>query len=108
MAWDGRYLIIGFAGGAIPKIPANLPLLKSAAIVGVFWGAWVMRNPKGAQLDRKRLMDWCIAGTLKPYVSRMYKLEEAAQALKDVTSRGVIGKTVIAMDAYEKNAKSSL
>ena len=95
MAWNGRFLIVGFAAGEIPKIPANLALLKGCSIVGVFWGAFTGREPKRHQENLKELMTWFKEGKLKPHVSKTYKFEEAAQALKDMAARKVKGKIVI-------------
>ncbi len=95
IAWDGRYLVVGFAAGEIPKIPLNLALLKNCEIVGVFWGAWVARNP---ELNRRNLEDlmWLFnSGKVKPLGSATYKLEEAAKALNAMANREVKGKVVL-------------
>jgi NADPH2:quinone reductase len=95
IAWEGRFLVIGFAAGEIPKIPLNLALLKSCQIVGVFWGAFTMRDPAGNQANLKELADWYLAGKLKPLVSASYPLERAADALNDMANRKVKGKVVL-------------
>jgi NADPH2:quinone reductase len=95
IAWEGRFLVIGFAAGEIPKIPLNLTLLKSCQIVGVFWGAFTARNPARHKQHLAELMDWYLAGKLKPLVSETYPLERAADALNDMANRKVKGKVVL-------------
>ena len=95
IAWEGRFLVIGFAAGDIPKIPLNLTLLKSCQIVGVFWGAFTARNPGRHKEHLAELMDWYLAGKLKPLVSETYPLERAADALNDMANRKVKGKVVL-------------
>jgi NADPH2:quinone reductase len=94
IAWEGRYLVVGFPAG-IPSIPLNLTLLKGCQIVGVFWGAFTARDPKGNQANLNELMEWVRDGKLKPYVSKTYKFTEAAQALNDMDARKVMGKIVL-------------
>lgn len=95
IAWGGRYLVIGFAAGDIPRIPLNLPLLKGCSIVGVFWGSFAAREP-GRNLENVRqLLTWLDDGTLKPLVSARYPLGDAARALRDVMDRRVTGKVVL-------------
>jgi NADPH2:quinone reductase len=94
IAWEGRYLVVGFPAG-IPSLPLNLTLLKGCQIVGVFWGAFTARDPKGNQANLNELMDWVRDGNLKPYVSKTYKFTEAAQALNDMDARKVMGKIVL-------------
>src|SRR5690606_17328859 len=93
--WEGRFLVVGFASGPIPKIPLNLALLKGCQIVGVFWGAFTGREPKRHQENLKELMGWFGEGKLKPHVSRTYKFEEVAEALNDMAARKVKGKIVL-------------
>lgn len=93
--WAGRFLVVGFASGPIPRIPLNLALLKSCQIVGVFWGAFVARYPKENQENINELMALFGAGKIKPLVSKVYKLSETAQAIKDMAARKVKGKIVI-------------
>lgn len=95
MAWKGRYLVIGFAGGEIPRIPLNLTLLKGCAIVGVFWGAFTMREPARNQELTRELVGWLAEGKVKPVVSQRYPLERAADALNDMLARKVTGKAII-------------
>jgi NADPH:quinone reductase len=94
LAWDGRHLVIGFAAGAIPKLPANLALLKNASLVGVFWGTWTEREPQAAAENVELLGRWLAAGKLKPLV-KAYPLEEFATALAEVDERRVKGKIVL-------------
>lgn len=95
MAWGGRYLVIGFAAGDIPRIPLNLPLLKGSSIVGVFWGAFTERDPKGNQANMRQLVLWLDNGTIKPVIYATYSLAEAPRALDDLLARRVTGKAVI-------------
>jgi NADPH2:quinone reductase len=95
IGWGGRYLVVGFANGEIPKLAFNLPLLKGAALVGVFWGEFIMRNPQANAANLATVIDWIRQGKLRPHISRRYKLEETAQALIDMASRKVTGKVVI-------------
>jgi NADPH2:quinone reductase len=102
MAWNGRYLVIGFAGGPIPSIPTNLPLLKGCSIVGVFWGAFLAREPKMARENHNMIVDLLVTGTLKPHISKIYKLAEAGLALDDIAQRRTTGKVVLVTQAFEK------
>jgi len=95
IAWNGRYLVIGFAAGPIPNLAANRLLLKGAAAVGVFWGAFTAREPQANAENFVQLFDWVQAGLLKPYISRRYALAEAPQALRDMMDRKVTGKIVL-------------
>ena len=94
-AWEGRYLVIGFAAGDIPRIPLNLTLLRGCSIVGVFWGSFVGRQPEDHRRNVAELMEWWRDGRFTPYVSATYPLEGAAEALRDVDARRVIGKVVV-------------
>jgi NADPH:quinone reductase len=95
IGWRGRYLVVGFANGEIPKLPLNLALLKGASIVGVFWGDFARREPQHNAAAFGQMMGWIREGKLKPYVSKRYPLDDAPQALKDMASRKVTGKIVI-------------
>ena len=95
MAWRGRFLVVGFANGEIPKIPLNLTLLKGCSIVGVFWGDYTRREPKNNARDLMELVTMMQAGTLKPLVSARYPFEKAADALNAVMQRKVTGKIVL-------------
>ena len=92
--WEGRYLVIGFPAG-IPKLPLNLTLLKSCQIVGVFWGAWVARNPKGHAANLAELFELYQQGKIRPHVSNRYPLALADEAIKELSERRAQGKVVI-------------
>lgn len=98
LAWMGRYLVIGFAAGGIPKIPLNLLLLKSSSIVGVYWGAALKADPEAGRADVAELLDWYDQGKLKPCVSATYPLDRAAEAILHVTGRQTKGKVVVVME----------
>lgn len=95
IGWRGRHLAVGFAAGDIPAIPLNLPLLKGASLVGVFWGEFVRREPARWAENVEEMLAEIDAGLLKPLISRVYKLDQAPQALIDMASRQVTGKIVI-------------
>ena len=94
-AWGGRLMVIGFAAGEIPKIPLNLTLLKGCDIRGVFWGAFVAREPQRHAANVKELMDWYIAGKIKPQIYATYPMKDVAKALGDIAARRVTGKVVL-------------
>ena len=98
IARNGRYLVVGFAAGDIPKIPLNLPLLKEAAIVGVFWGAFAMKNTKANMENTMTLMKWHAEGKLKPHIHAIYNLEDTSKALEEMTNRKVRGKLIVKVD----------
>ncbi|HET9920727.1 MAG TPA: NADPH:quinone oxidoreductase family protein, partial [Ktedonobacteraceae bacterium] len=98
MAWKGRFLVIGFAAGDIPRIPLNLPLLKGCSIVGVFWGSFTEREPQHNQQNLQQLLAWYGAGKIKPLVSITYPLNRAAEALNDMMNRRVKGKVVLVIE----------
>jgi NADPH:quinone reductase len=95
MAWNGRFLVIGFTAGSIPRVPLNLPLLKGCSIVGVFWGSFVARDPQQSQANFQQLLGWLQEGKLRPHISARYPLEQAADALYDIINRKVTGKIVL-------------
>jgi NADPH:quinone reductase len=95
LGWEGRYLVIGFAAGEIPKIPLNLVLLKSCDVRGVLWGAWAVRDPKGQRALMKDIAQWCAEGKLSAHVHAVYPLAETAAALKAIADRKVMGKIVL-------------
>jgi NADPH2:quinone reductase len=95
VAWRGRHLVIGFAAGAIPQVPWNLPLLKGASIVGVFWGAFMVAEPEHHAQNMRDLMDMLADGTLTPRVTASYALDEYEAAFTDLARRRVKGKVVI-------------
>jgi NADPH2:quinone reductase len=98
MAWLGRFLVIGFAAGDIPKIPINLLLLKSSSLVGVYWGAALKADPKAGREDVAELLNWYAEGKLKPCISATFPLERAAEAILAVTNRQTKGKVVVVME----------
>jgi NADPH2:quinone reductase len=95
MAWNGRFLVVGFAAGDIPKIPLNLALLKGCSIVGVFWGAFTRNEPEHNRRNNQELMQLYTAGKVKPHIHATYPLERAAEALNDVLYKRVSGKVVL-------------
>jgi NADPH2:quinone reductase len=94
-AWGGRVLVVGFASGDIPKVPVNLALLKGCSIVGVFWGAFRLNYTKEDNENFEQLFAWYEDEKLKPYASKIYALEAAAQALNDLKNRKAVGKIVL-------------
>lgn len=95
MAWEGRHLVVGFAAGDVPRLPLNLPLLKGASIVGVYWGNFLRRNADTTRAHMRDLFALHASGAVRPPVTRSYRMEEAGQALRDVMERRVKGKVVI-------------
>ena len=98
MNWNGRYLVVGFAAGEIPKIPLNLPLLKGCSVVGVFWGSFMRKEPVPASKNQAQLMSWLAAGKLKPLLGGVYPLAQAPRALRDLMERRTTGKIVLVND----------
>lgn len=94
LAWYGRLLVIGFAAGDIPKLPLNLVLLKSGAIIGVYYNHWSHREPQQYQADLHELLRWIADGRIKPRITA-YPLEEAVVALRSVAERRSVGKVVV-------------
>ncbi|WP_118178889.1 NADPH:quinone oxidoreductase family protein [Paraburkholderia phosphatilytica] len=95
IAWRGRYLVVGFANGEIPKLPLNLALLKGASIVGVFWGDYARREPERNAAGFAQMLGWLREGKLRPLVSARYALADTPRALQDMAARKVTGKIVI-------------
>jgi NADPH2:quinone reductase len=95
IGWRGRYLVVGFANGEIPKLPLNLMLLKGASLVGVFWGEFAKREPKANLAAMRQLLGWLAEGKIRPRISGRYALEDTAKALNDMAARKVTGKVVI-------------
>jgi NADPH:quinone reductase len=94
-AWRGRLLVVGFANGQIPKLPANLTLLKGCSVVGVFWGEYTKREPQRFMGDVTTLFQWYQEGKLAPYISSTYSLERGGEAIRALMERRVSGKLVI-------------
>lgn len=99
IAWGGRYLVIGFAGGQIPAIPLNLPLVKGAAIVGVFWGDFVARTAGLHAENMAELYGWYAQGKLKPLISQRFPLERGGEAIRWIQDRKAQGKVVVEVAA---------
>lgn len=95
LAWNGRLLVVGFASGAIPQVAANLLLLKGAAVLGVFWGAFTQRQPEDNAANFRQLFAWHAQGKLKPLVSKTYPLAEAGTAIEQLGQRRAVGKLVV-------------
>lgn len=95
IAWNGRFLVVGFAAGDIPKIPLNLPLLKGASVVGVFWGAFAMKEFRANMQNTRTLMKWYAEGKLKPHIHAIYDLDQTSKALEEMTNRKVKGKLIV-------------
>lgn len=98
LAFGGRYLVIGFASGEIPKIPLNLLLLKVSSLVGVFWGAFAKVQPARNAANLTQLLGWYVEGRLKPHVSGTYPLAGFGEVLDAVMNRRLLGKAVLVMD----------
>jgi len=95
--WYGRILVVGFAAGRIPQLPANLALLKSCDVRGIFYGAWRAREPKEARRNFDDMLWWYAQGKLKPHVSMRFPLEKSAEAMNALLSRKATGKVVLTM-----------
>lgn len=95
IAWRGRLLVVGFAAGDIPKIPLNLTLLKGCAIVGVFWGDFLRREPEAFAASVDQLGRWYAEGKIKPHISATYPLQRAGEAIQHLADRRAVGKVVI-------------
>jgi NADPH2:quinone reductase len=95
MAWRGRFLVVGFAAGGIPSLPLNLPLLKGCAILGVFYGGFMRNEPARNEENQRELVAWIQQGKLRPHIYAVYPLDQAADAMNDLTSRKVTGKVVL-------------
>lgn len=94
-AWRGRLLIVGFAAGDIPKLPANLPLLKGSSVVGVFWGRFARTEPARNRRNLETLGAWWTEDRIAPLISQTYDLDHATEALRRIGGRGAIGKLVV-------------
>ncbi|MEG6508030.1 NADPH:quinone oxidoreductase family protein [Methyloligella sp. 2.7D] len=94
-AWEGRYLVIGFAAGEIPRLPMNLVLLKGCSIIGVFWTAFVERNPARHRANTTQLLQWVAEGKIVPHIHGIYPLVETGKALSLIEGRRVSGKVIV-------------
>lgn len=97
IAWQGRFLVVGFAAGEIPKLPLNLVLLKGCDVRGVFWGSFVERDPAAHRANVARLLRWCADGKLSAHIHATYPLEKTADALKALADRKAMGKVILTM-----------
>lgn len=97
LAWHGRYLVIGFASGDIPKFPANIALLKEASIIGVWWGTWCQHNPGDSAQNMAALAAMVAAGQLTPRVTESYSLDQYAEAFASLENRKAQGKVILKM-----------
>lgn len=95
IAWRGRYLVVGFTQGGIPALPWNLPLLKGASIIGVFWGDFVRREPKASALALQALADWYAIGRIKPVIDQVLPMSRVHDAFARMAAREVMGKMVL-------------
>ncbi len=95
VGWRGRHLVVGFAAGDIPQIPINLMLLKGSALLGVFWGEFVRREPALHAANMRQLFDWLQHGKIHPLISARYALADAPRALEALQARQVVGKVVV-------------
>lgn len=94
ISWEGRYLVVGFPAG-IPKLPLNLTLLKSCDVRGVFWGAFIARQPERHKEHVRQLFQWWREGSIRPRIDRTYALADGADAIRHLASRQAIGKVVV-------------
>jgi NADPH2:quinone reductase len=97
--WNGRFLVVGFAAGEIPKIPLNLALLRERSIIGVYWGDWTRHDPAGHTRNIRQLVQWITEGKIKPLISERVSLRDAPAAMKRLTNREIRGKVVILPEA---------
>jgi NADPH:quinone reductase len=95
LGWRGRYLVVGFAAGGIPKIPLNLVLLKGCDVRGVFWGRFVETEPERHAEVMRQLLDWAVAGRISVPIHARYPLAETARAVEEISGRKVRGKIVV-------------
>jgi NADPH2:quinone reductase len=97
MAWEGRYLVVGFAGGVIPKIALNLLLLKGCDLRGVFWGEFVRREPAAHRRNMERLLDWAANGHIRAHVHAALPLERWAEGFALIGDRKAKGKIILTL-----------
>lgn len=95
MAWEGRYLVVGFAGGTIPKIPLNLLLLKGCDLRGVFWGEFVTREPAAHRRNMERLLEWAAGGHIRAHVHAAIPLERWVEGFALIGDRKAKGKIIL-------------
>ena len=95
LAWNGRAVVIGFAAGQIPKIPANLLLVKNVSVSGLFWGAHLIHDPRMLMASSSQLIQWWLEGKIKPHVGARVSLDKANDAFGLVEGRMSVGKVVL-------------
>ncbi|MBM3542935.1 MAG: NADPH:quinone oxidoreductase family protein [Alphaproteobacteria bacterium] len=95
MAWEGRYLVIGFASGAIPRLPLNVVMLKGCAIIGVHWSAFVKRDLESHRANMELLLKWCKEGSIVPHIHQRFALADTAKALSLIEERKVTGRVIV-------------
>lgn len=95
MAWEGRYLVIGFASGDIPRLPLNIIMLKGCAVLGVLWTAFVARSPEAHRANMALLLEWCQKGRIAPHIYQRFSLADTAKALSLIEERKVTGKVIV-------------
>lgn len=95
--WEGRIIVVGFASGTIPQIPANRLLLKSVSVTGIFWGAYREHNPVVISDSQKELMQWFVDGALNPHISKVVPFAQAPDAFKALTGRTATGKVIVSL-----------
>jgi NADPH2:quinone reductase len=98
LGWRGRFLVIGFAAGDIPRMPLNQVLLNTRDVLGVDWGAMTIREPERNRALMERMVEGLASGRLHPSAPREYPLERAADALDDLAARRLVGKAVLVME----------
>lgn len=98
IAWEGRIVVIGFASGTVPQIPANILLVKNAAVLGFYWGSYRKHDPERLREGFQELFDWHAAGRIRPHVGATLPLEQAGAAIKLLTERRSVGKVVVTID----------
>jgi NADPH:quinone reductase len=99
MAWKGRYLVVGFAAGEIPKLPFNLALLKGCSVMGVFWGRFSSEEPQKNQQNILELVSMIQKGQISQHIHQTYSLEDAPKALQELLERKVIGKAMVKVNS---------
>jgi NADPH:quinone reductase len=95
MAWEGRYLVIGFASGTIPRLPLNVVMLKGCAIIGVHWSVFVKREPETHRANMALLLEWCKEGAIAPHIHQRFALADTAKAISLIEERKVAGKVIV-------------
>src|SRR5579883_552473 len=95
IAWDGRYLVVGFAAGEIPKIPLNLLLLKGCELAGVFWGRHVKQDPAAFREQMRRVLEWYSKGEVHPHIDHIFPLAQTAEAIRMMENRKIKGKVIV-------------